>query len=171
MPYDTETGEWIEPDQGGAPDQSGTQRTNSEWAQYRQVEKAKKTAEQERDSARRELAFMRAGIDPERDPKLAFFVKGYEGDLTPEAIRKAAVEVGFLAPPEPDQQAGEQQQQQAADLAAAERVNNASTGAAPPPTDPSTLLQDAFNKGGKDGLLHALSQQGIPLANDGVIME
>lgn len=43
----------------------------------------------------RENAFLKAKIDPE-DPKAKWFVKGYDGDLAPEAIRKAALEAAII---------------------------------------------------------------------------
>lgn len=51
--------------------------------------------------ATRELAFVKAGVDPQ-DKKAAYFVKGYDGDLTPEAIKKAAEDAGFLDAPNVD---------------------------------------------------------------------
>jgi hypothetical protein len=46
-------------------------------------------------SAARELAFVKAGIDPEL-PISKYFVKGYEGELTADAIREAGIEAGLL---------------------------------------------------------------------------
>ena len=40
-------------------------------------------------------AFRKAGINP-GDSRQAYFVKGYEGDYDPEAIRTAALEAGFI---------------------------------------------------------------------------
>ena len=40
-------------------------------------------------------AFRSAGINP-NDPRQAYFVKGYDGEIDPEPIRAAAVEAGFL---------------------------------------------------------------------------
>lgn len=69
-------------------------------------------------AAERELAFAKAGL-PLSDPKMGYFVKGYDGDLTPEAIKAAAEAAGFLAPPAPEVPAEElAQHQQAATLAA-----------------------------------------------------
>lgn len=45
--------------------------------------------------AKRELTFVKAGITPD-DPKFRYFVKGYDGELTPDAIRQAAEEAGFI---------------------------------------------------------------------------
>ena len=40
-------------------------------------------------------AFRSAGLDPD-DAKVSYFVKGYEGELTPEAIAAEATAAGFL---------------------------------------------------------------------------
>ena len=40
-------------------------------------------------------AFRSAGLDPD-DTKVSYFVKGYEGELTPEAIAAEATAAGFL---------------------------------------------------------------------------
>lgn len=48
------------------------------------------------ESLERERAFSKVGIDPE-DPAARYFVKGYEGDLDPEAIRQAAIEARLLS--------------------------------------------------------------------------
>lgn len=47
-------------------------------------------AKAELETLRRERAFVMAGI-PMDDPAVPFFVKGYEGEMTPDAIRAAAV--------------------------------------------------------------------------------
>lgn len=59
--------------------------------------KAKKADEFDRaaQAAKRELAFYKAGL-PMEDPRMAYFVKGYDGDNSPDAIRKAASDAGFL---------------------------------------------------------------------------
>lgn len=174
MPYDPETGEWIEPEAQGE-NSGGEPRTNSEWAQFRQEQRARKEAERQANEAARELAFYKAGIDPSKDPKLGFFMKGYDGKIDADSIRQAALDAGFLEPPAPDPAAVAAAQQQAAEnadaQAASRRIDNASQGATPPPVDPSTLIEDAFRKGGDAALLDALSAQGIPIAYEGVIQE
>ena len=70
----------------------------------RMKELEKETAElrkqvAEAETARRELAFVKAGIDP-NSPMSKYFMKGYEGDLDPDAIRQAAVEAQLISPPE-----------------------------------------------------------------------
>lgn len=53
------------------------------------------TARAEADAARRELAFVKAGIDPD-DPRQKYFVQGYQGAETADAIRAEAEAAGFL---------------------------------------------------------------------------
>lgn len=68
-------------------------------------------------AAERELAFAKAGL-PLDDPKMTYFVKGYDGDLSPDAIKAAAESAGFLTAPAPEVPADElAQHQQAANLA------------------------------------------------------
>lgn len=47
--------------------------------------------------ARKKLAFVEAGV-PLDSPMSKYFIKGYDGDLTPEAIREAAQEAQLIAP-------------------------------------------------------------------------
>jgi hypothetical protein len=83
-----------------------------------------------------------AGID---HPGLTYFKSGYQGDLTPEAIRQAAIEAGFgdeqtTEPPTTQSTAPPQ----APDLAAHQRMAAAAVGAAPPPPfDPIEALNAA----------------------------
>lgn len=49
----------------------------------------------EAEKAKRELTFLKAGINPD-DSKAKYFVKGYDGDMTVEAIRQAAEESGYI---------------------------------------------------------------------------
>ena len=46
-------------------------------------------------TAARELAFVKAGIDPEL-PISKYFLKAYDGELTADAIREAGIEAGLL---------------------------------------------------------------------------
>lgn len=69
-------------------------------ARMKQLEKeAKELRKQVAEFAvtQRELAFAKAGIDP-ASPQAKYFVKGYDGDLTPEAIRAAAEEAQLITP-------------------------------------------------------------------------
>lgn len=76
----------------------------------------------------RELAFAKAGLDL-NDPKMGYFVKGYDGEADPEKIRAAAEAAGFLAPPAPAVPPGELAQHQiAANLAAGATAGDVFTG-------------------------------------------
>ena len=138
------------------------ERTNQEWAALRKATSEKKKAEAEAAQAKREAAFLRAGIDPD-NKRMSYFVKGYEGESTAEAIRAAAIEAGFLQPPAPTQEEVEGQQATEAHARVAalsqggERAPNANEAAA-------ANLKEAFAKGGVDGLSAALAAQGIPMS-------
>jgi hypothetical protein len=70
-------------------------------------------------AARRELEFIKAGIDPS-DTRMSYFAKGYDGEMTAESIKAAATAAGFLNSPEAPG---------AADLAEHQRAAAASAGA------------------------------------------
>ena len=137
-------------------DNDTQERTDAEWAKLRRERKAKEAAEAEAAKAKRELAFLKAGLDPD-DPKTSYFVKGYEGEDTPEAIRKAATEAGFISEPTPEPVDDTPVQTQ-------DRITGASQGAA----EIDTAVEDiskAFNEGGMDALTSALRAQGV-VVND-----
>jgi len=69
-------------------------------ARMRELESEVKTLREkaaEAEKLQRELAFSKAGI-PMDSPMSKYFVKGYEGEFTPEAIRKAAEEANLIKP-------------------------------------------------------------------------
>ena len=61
----------------------------------------------ESESTKRELAFRQAGIDPS-EPAAKYFVKGYDGELSQEAIKQAATEARLLSHTISDEQVSEQ---------------------------------------------------------------
>lgn len=64
----------------------------------RQLEKAAKAgaeAQAELAAVRRELAFRDAGINP-TDPQAKYFMKGYDGEVTVDAIRAEAAILGLV---------------------------------------------------------------------------
>lgn len=97
-------------------------------AEYRKLRKAsEKATELEAQVAelqRREM-FARAGI-PVDAAKAKYFVEGYRGELTPEAIRAAAVEAEIIVPSSTDP----------AEIAAHQAAANAAAGAVPPQVGP-----------------------------------
>ena len=83
-------------------DMEETNSRNPVRARMKELEKEaaelrKKVADAE--TAKRELAFVKAGIDP-NSPMSKYFMKGYDGELDPDAIRQAAVEAQLISPPD-----------------------------------------------------------------------
>lgn len=127
----------------------------------RRAANGKKKLEQELANAKRELAFIKAGINPD-DPKMRYFVKGYEGDLTAEAVRAAALEAGFLASQDRSEQAQAVQSAQ-------ERVMTAAAGAVIEDSSEAAALarmEQAMEEGGVDAMFEVARQYGIPIATE-----
>jgi hypothetical protein len=61
----------------------------------RQAKKERDDLAAQINAQNRELAFARAKIDMD-DPRTKYFIKGYDGELTPEAIRAQAEADGFF---------------------------------------------------------------------------
>lgn len=64
----------------------------------------------EAEAVKRENAFLKAGIDPD-SPKAKYFVKGYDGELTKDAILAEAKEAGVLEERTPPPPAEEEQEE------------------------------------------------------------
>lgn len=73
-------------------------------------------------AAERKLAFAEAGL-PLNDPKLTYFIKGYDGEMTPEAITAEAAKAGLIQQPATGDD----------DLTVFQRHREASTQQGPPP--------------------------------------
>jgi hypothetical protein len=134
--------------------------SNADYAWRRKQEKAVKQAQADAAAAKREAAFFRAGINPD-DTRLSYFVKGYDGDLAPDAIKNAAVEAGFIAPPAPSPEQVQQQQ----DVGTLARVAGytAQAQAAPSAEDAqAAAMREAMETGGPEALAAYLSSQGVP---------
>lgn len=122
-----------------------------------------KKLEQELSQMQRELAFFKAGI-PQDDPKMRYFIKGYEGDLESDAIRTAAMQAGFLQAQQNPEQAQVQET-----IAAESRVMAASAGAVAEDTSEAAAiarLEAALNEGGIDAMLDVARQYGVPTSYD-----
>ena len=127
----------------------------------RAANKSKKL-EAELNSLRRELAFARAGITLD-DPRMSYFIKGYDGELEADAIKAAAIEAGFLA----NQQ--EAAQQPPVNIEGQQRVMAASAGAMPEDvTEEAALsrLESAMEEGGVEAFLDVVRQYGIPVGTE-----
>lgn len=83
-----------------ADDQDDTQQPDSEGMKaLRQAADEGKAAKREAAAAQRELALVKAGIDTDT-PLGKMFSTAYDGDLTSDAIKAAAAEVGLVKAPE-----------------------------------------------------------------------
>lgn len=151
---DNYTDEVLEDDDFDAEDQTPK-------ALRRQANKAKKL-EAELTAMRRELAFARAGL-PMDDPRMSYFVKGYEGELESDSIRAAALEAGFL------QQQARSEAAPAPDLSAQTRIMQASAGAAVEDISEAAALgrlEQAMNEGGVEAMLQVAQEYGLPISYD-----
>lgn len=131
------------------------QRTGPEWAALRRARKEAKKAQQEAAEAKRQMAFLKAGIDPE-SPKARYFVKGYEGDIDVEAIRAEALAAGII----------EEQQEQVdqTPVDAQARIAAAASGVGQSDMELATAaLDQAYATGGTEGMLQHLASLGIPV--------
>lgn len=121
--------------------------------------KARKADSLERENAtlKREVAFIKAGV-PLDDPKMTYFVKGYDGDLEPQAIRQAAIDAGFMSAPEqaPDPAVQQVQAGQAA-------VQAAASGAVPAFDEVAVnyQMEQAYAEGGLKALSDVAQQYGV----------
>lgn len=132
--------------------------TNPVRARMKQLEKeAKELRKQVAEFAvtQRELAFAKAGIDP-ASPQAKYFVKGYDGDLTPEAIRAAAEEAQLITP---------QPVQADPDKAAWQQTNRIAAGAETASEGPSWIkrIRDASSAEEISNIFAEAQAQGIDL--------
>ena len=127
----------------------------------RRAASGKKKLEQELLEAKRQLAFAKAGIDPD-DPRMKYFVRGYDGEMSAAAVRQAAIEAGFMQS-QSDNQAAQAMQ------SAQDRVMTASAGAAIEDASEEAALsrmQAAMEEGGVEAMLDVARQYGIPIGSE-----
>lgn len=130
----------------------------------RRAANAAKKLKAENARMKRELAFAKAGI-PLTDPKMNYFVKGYEGDLEPDAIREAATEAGFLAVEAAPQEGQVSDADGQAVAQVQQRVMAASAGATSEDISEAAALarmEAAMQEGGIEAMLDVARQYGIP---------
>jgi hypothetical protein len=101
-------------------------------------------------AAKKELAFAKSGI-PLDAPMAKYFIKGYEGELEPDAIRQAALEAGLMQAP-PDGSAQE--------AAAWKRTQQVAAGSnvSEPPVDYVTRINNAKSQAEVEQILLEASQ-------------
>ena len=118
----------------------------------RNLAKQAESIQQQYADANRQLAFAKAKIDL-TDPKMSYFVKGYEGDLDPEQIRAAATAAGFIG--------GQQQQQQVSpqEMAGHQRMAEAGLGGTPGEPD---LADQIRNANSQEEVMALMIKNGYP---------
>ncbi len=130
-----------------------------------------KKLEAELNSMKRELAFARAGL-PLDDPRLQYFIRGYDGDLDPEAIIFSAHEAGFVEFEDEESETeyiDGSEDDGTPELGGQQRVMRASAGATSEDISEGAALgrlEAAMNEGGLDAMLDVARQYGIPTSYD-----
>jgi hypothetical protein len=117
----------------------------SQLAEAKSAREAAEASALEAMSAKRELSFVKAGVNPD-DPAAKWFVKAYDGELSVEAIKAAATEARLLATNPP------QQQQRQADLAVHRQISEASANATTPDAQEAYRAELATAKNAKQAM-------------------
>jgi hypothetical protein len=138
------------------------QRTNEEWATLRREKRDKEKAEGRAAQAEKDLAFMRAGIDTSKNPLAEYFVKGYDGEVTPEAITAKAIEVGLIAPPAPPEPDPLKQ----ASLEAGQRIATTAQGGGSITPQGTQALDEAYAAGGVEAMLQVAREMGLQVKTE-----
>lgn len=140
-------------------DDDQPQESNPVRARMKQLEKENREIRKalaEAETAKREMNFLKAGIDPS-EARFKYFVKGYDGELSPEAIRLAAEEAQLIAP---------QTSTNDADKQAWQTTNKVAAGAESAPEGPSWVkrIQDAESESELMAVFAEAQAQGIDLS-------
>jgi hypothetical protein len=125
-------------------DEAGDQAKDPVRSRMKKLEKELQEREKqlaEAAQAQRELAFLKAGV-PADNPMAKYFVKGYEGDITADAIRAAAQEAGLIATEKAQDERSVQEQQAWNRLQKASRAGETSE----PVTDWNAKINQARNQ-------------------------
>lgn len=124
----------------------------------RELEERASLAEQEASRLRRENAIFKAGLTNLSERQIRLLASEVGDDLTPDAIKAAATDLGWAQTPAPEE-AGPS----AEELAAFDRAASASNGAtSSPPVDSLAAMEQALNEGGIEGLMAKASEVGLP---------
>lgn len=140
---------------------------SSDIRSLRRAANAAKRLKAENAQMKRELAFAKAGIALD-DPKMRYFVKGYDGELEADVIREAATEAGFIQVEQASQEQAPDPNMQAA-ASAQQRVMAASAGATSEDISEEAALsrmEAAMQEGGIEAMLDVARQYGIPTQSE-----
>jgi hypothetical protein len=142
------------PDDDNLPDDdTPVSITAKDLKALRNIARNSQELQAQHEAAQRQLAFAKAKIDL-TDPKMGYFIKGYDGDLDPEKIRIAATEAGFLSTQQPTQQIPAQE------LGGHQRVADAAAGGNP---DGKVDLADKIrNANSQEEVMAIMTDAGYP---------
>jgi hypothetical protein len=93
MPDDLTT-ELDEPGDGQQGERIGDENQRNEIKRLKRELAAKTQEAQDAADTKRELLFLKANVDPDK-PGATWFIKGYDGEMTVEAIKAAADQAGL----------------------------------------------------------------------------
>lgn len=120
-------------------------------------------AKKELESYKRRDAARSAGLDPDK-PLVGMFLKGYDGELTADAIKDAAAEVGLIdatATPTGDQSDEKPPEHPA--QGQMDAIGEAAGAPTPTGVDTAAELAKAYESGGVEGLLDQVEKYGVPV--------
>ena len=139
-------------------DTSDNEQGDEDFKNLRAKARRADTLERENAQIKRELAFVKAGV-PLDDPKMTYFVKGYDGDLEPQSIKQAAIDAGFMAAPDAPPPDPAVQQAQAGQAA----VQAAASGTVPSFDEIAIdhQMEQAYAQGGLEALSDVARQYGV----------
>lgn len=170
-------------DQGNQGSDSLVTLKRSEIRTLEQQARRAKDFETRATTAERRLAFVEAGV-PTDKPIAQYFIRGYDGEVTAEAIKKAAIEAGIISETKapdaeqsqqaqtPPEQQGTVQDQRSPEDIEAEKVQRealaamqAATmgGVAPGEASMQSQMEEALRKGGPEGLAQWMQSKGLPV--------
>ena len=132
--------------------------------QLRDAAERGRQAERENAELKRKMAMVEAGVDL-KHPAAPYFVEGYKGELTEDAIKAEAAKIGVLAAPAPSTSTTEQEaeetepvptpaltpEQQAQDLLATQVAAEAAGASLPPEKDLVDVGFERFHQGMQQG--------------------
>lgn len=142
---------------------TGTQDSGFRKRLEREAQRAKEAAAEalaEANAAKREAAFLKAGVNPD-SPLGKMFTKSYDGDLSVDAIKTAASEVGLIATSESP--AVKESMTAAEQVASASQ--GASTSATPDPLTEFSKLREPGNWN-KDAVVELARSLGSNISYD-----
>lgn len=135
------------------PDQSQGQETHDEPSELRKAADRGRQAVAEAEALKRENAFLRAGIDIEA-PEAKYFYKGYEGELTADAIKAEAETLGLFKTREPaSTETATPEEREQTEIRAGLATGSNAVGS-PPDEDPQTAGLRAGFEARKQGASH-----------------